>query len=118
VFEVCKEVNIVTAPKLKVKKGDTVMVISGKNAGKKGKVLDVLPRENKVLVEGVNMVKRHQRPTQAMPQGGIIDKEAPLHVSNVMVMCNKCDAPVRVGRQESGTGGRVRYCKKCGNVLD
>lgn len=107
-----------TAPKLKVKKGDTVMVISGKNAGKKGKVLNVFPRDNKVLVEGVNMVKRHQRPTQAMPQGGIIDKEAPLHVSNVMVMCNKCDAPVRVGRKEADSGDKVRYCKKCGNILD
>ena len=107
-----------TAPKLKVKKGDTVMVISGKNAGKKGKVLNVFPRDNKVLVEGVNMVKRHQRPTQAMPQGGIIDKEAPLHVSNVMVMCNKCDAPVRVGRKETDSGDKVRYCKKCGNILD
>lgn len=107
-----------TTPRLKIKKGDTVMVISGKNAGKKGKVLDVVPRNKKVLVEGVNMVKRHQRPTQALPQGGIIDKEAPLHVSNVMVMCNKCDAPVRVGRKESADGSRVRYCRKCGNILD
>ena len=106
-----------TTPKMKVKKGDTVMVISGKNAGKKGKVLDVVPRERKVLVEGVNMVKKHQRPTQAMPQGGIIDKEAPLHVSNVMVMCSKCSSPTRVGRKEAG-GSRVRYCKKCGNILD
>lgn len=106
-----------TTPKMKIKKGDTVMVITGKNAGKKGKVLDVNPRDKRVLVEGVNKVKRHQKPTQAMPQGGIIDKEAPLHVSNVMVMCGKCSAPVRVGRKESG-GSRVRYCKKCGNILD
>jgi large subunit ribosomal protein L24 len=106
-----------TTPKMKVKKGDTVMVISGKNAGKKGKVLDVLTKDRRVLVEGVNMVKRHQRPSQAMPQGGIIDKEAPLHVSNVMVMCGKCSRPVRVGRKESGES-RVRYCKKCGNILD
>ena len=105
-------------PKMKIKKGDTVMVISGKNAGKKGKVLDVVPRNSRVLVEGVNKVKRHQKPTQTMPQGGIIDKEAPLHVSNVMIMCNKCSVPVRVGRKESGSGSRVRYCKKCGNILD
>ena len=106
-----------TTPRMKVKKGDSVMVISGKNAGKKGKVLDVLPKDRRVLVEGVNMVKRHQKPSQGMPQGGIIDKEAPLDVSNVMVMCNKCSGPVRVGRKESGDS-RVRYCKKCGNILD
>ena len=107
-----------TTPKMKIKKGDTVMVISGKNAGKKGMILDVVPRERKVLVEGVNMVKKHQKPTQAMPQGGIIDKEAPLHVSNVMLICNECNAPVRVGRKEAGDGSKVRYCKKCGNILD
>ena len=107
-----------TIPKVRIKKGDTVMVITGKSAGKKGKVLDVMPRDGKVLVEGVNMVKKHQRPTQVMPQGGIIDKEAPLQVSNVMVVCSKCNSPVRVGKKLTDSGNRVRFCKKCGNVLD
>jgi len=109
---------MLAAPKLKVKKDDIVMVISGKEAGKKGKVLKALPRQQKVIVEGVNRVKRHQRPTQAIPQGGIIEKEAPLHVSNVMVICSKCDRPVRVGRKKTESGQKVRYCKKCGNILD
>jgi len=108
----------VTAPKLKVKKDDLVMVISGKDAGKKGKVIRALPRQQKVVVEGVNIVKKHQRPTRAVPQGGIIEKEAPIHVSNVMVICSKCDRPVRVGRKKTESGIRVRYCKKCGNILD
>lgn len=107
-----------TIPKVRIKKGDTVMVVTGKSAGKKGKVLDVMPRDGKVLVEGVNMVKKHQRPTQVMPQGGIIDKEAPLQVSNVMVICGKCNSPVRVGKKVTDSGNRVRFCKKCGNVLD
>ncbi|NLK00812.1 MAG: 50S ribosomal protein L24 [Clostridia bacterium] len=103
---------------MRVKKGDTVMVITGKDTGKKGKVLRALPRQQRVVVEGINIVKRHQRPTQALPQGGIIEKEAALHASNVMVICSKCDRPVRTGRKVTDGGEKVRYCKKCGNELD
>lgn len=104
--------------KMKVKQGDTVMVISGKNKGKKGKVLRAVPGERRVVVEGVNKVKRHQKPTQAAPQGGIMETEAPFDASNVMVVCNKCSSPVRVGKKQLESGDRVRYCKKCGHVLD
>jgi large subunit ribosomal protein L24 len=106
------------APKVHVKKGDTVLVITGKDAGKKGKVLTVIPSKQKVIVEGVNIVKRHTKPTQKMPQGGIIEKEAPVSSSNVMLFCNKCNSPTRVARMFLENGKKVRYCKKCGEVLD
>ena len=106
------------APKVHVKKGDTVLVITGKDAGKKGKVLTVIPSKQKVIVEGVNIVKRHPKPTQKMPQGGIIEKEAPVSSSNVMLFCNKCNSPTRVARMFLENGKKVRYCKKCGEVLD
>nr|WP_161955025.1 50S ribosomal protein L24 [Moorella sp. Hama-1] len=101
-----------------VKKGDTVMVITGKDAGKKGKVLSVAAAKGRVIVEGVNIVKRHTRPTQRMPQGGIIEKEAPIASSNVMLFCNKCNRPTRIGRQILADGSKTRVCKKCGEVLD
>lgn len=107
-----------TKPKLKVKKGDTVVVITGKDAGHKGKILEVLPVENRVVVEGVNVVKRHTKPTQQMPQGGIVEKEASIHGSNVMVYCSKCGKPSRVGKKVLDNGNKVRFCKKCGEVLD
>nr|WP_162490102.1 50S ribosomal protein L24 [Moorella thermoacetica] len=101
-----------------VKKGDTVMVITGKDAGKKGKVLSVEPARGRVVVEGVNIVKRHTRPTQKMPQGGIIEKEAPVASSNVMLFCNKCNRPTRIGHQILADGTKTRVCKKCGEVID
>lgn len=107
-----------TMPKIHVKKGDTVMVITGKSAGKKGKVLQVLPKDGRVVVEGVNVVKRHTKPTQAMPQGGIIEKEAPIASSNVMVWCGRCNNAVRIGNEVQGNDKKVRVCKKCGEVLD
>lgn len=105
-------------PKVHVKKGDVVQVITGKDKGKKGKVLEVIPKTQRVIVEGVNMVKRHQRPTRELPQGGIMEKEAPIASSNVMVFCNKCNNPTRIGRKFLDDGTKVRYCKKCGEVLD
>ncbi|KKM12757.1 50S ribosomal protein L24 [Clostridiales bacterium PH28_bin88] len=101
-----------------VKKGDTVVVIAGKSIGKKGKVLEVNPDKGTVIVEGANIVKRHTKPTQKAPQGGIMEKESPLAGSNVMVYCNRCNNPTRVGRKYLEDGSKVRYCKKCGEVLD
>ena len=104
--------------KVHVKKGDLVMVIKGKDAGKKGKVLRVIPKEGRVVVEGVNIVKKHTRPTPKMPQGGIIEKEAPMSSSKVMLFCTKCNRPTRVGKRFLADGKKVRYCKKCGEVID
>ncbi|AVX21796.1 MULTISPECIES: 50S ribosomal protein L24 [Carboxydocella] len=100
-----------------VKKGDTVVVITGKDAGKKGKVLQVITDKNRVVVEGVNIVKRHTKPNQANPQGGIISKEAPIHASNVMLWCDKCGKGVRYGKLIKD-GVKVRVCKKCGTNLE
>lgn len=104
-----------STPKVHVKKGDTVMVITGKDKGKKGKVLQVLPKESRVVVEGVNVVKRHTKPTQTNPQGGILEKEAPIHSSNVMMVCSKC-GPVRVTKKIDGDS-KVKTCHKCGNKI-
>ena len=101
-----------------IKKGDTVQVTTGKDAGKRGKVLRVIPRTNRVVVEGVNRVKKHQRPTRALPQGGILRIESPLHASNVMLVCNKCHRPTRVGRMVLDNGEKVRVCKKCREIMD
>ncbi|MDN5346959.1 MAG: large subunit ribosomal protein [Clostridia bacterium] len=106
-----------TRPKVHVKKGDTVVVISGKDAGKRGKVLQVIPDKQRVVVEGVNIVKRHMRPTPKI-KGGIIEKEAPLASSKVMLYCEKCDRPVRVGRRILADGTKMRVCKKCGEAID
>ncbi|HNZ77419.1 MAG TPA: 50S ribosomal protein L24 [Bacilli bacterium] len=100
-----------------VKKGDTVKVISGDNKGKIGKVLKVLVSENRVVVEGVNIVSRHTRPSNAYPDGGIIKKEAPIAISNVMVYDVKAAQATRVGYKEEN-GKRVRFAKKSGNLLD
>jgi large subunit ribosomal protein L24 len=106
------------AIKLGVKKGDTVLVIAGKDKGRKGKVLQVLPKENKVIVERINVVKKHQKPSQKVLQGGIVDIEAPIHVSNVQVVCVKCNDATRTGIKELENGKKVRYCKSCGEVID
>ncbi|MEW6662805.1 MAG: 50S ribosomal protein L24 [Bacillota bacterium] len=107
-----------STPKVHVKKGDTVVVITGKSAGKKGKVLAVEPEKQRVIVEGVNMVKRHTKPTQKVQQGGIIEKEAPVASSNVMVFCSRCNKPTRIGKKLLDNGTKARACKKCGEVLD
>ena len=103
--------------KLNVKKGDTVVVLSGKDKGKQGKVITALPKKGKVIVEGVNKVKRHTKPNQKAPQGGILVKEAPMHACKVMVVCPSCNKPTRVGHKEVN-GKNVRVCKKCGEQLD
>jgi large subunit ribosomal protein L24 len=100
-----------------VKKGDKVMVISGKDKGKTGIILEAYPKQSRVLVEGVNVVKKHSKPSQANPQGGIISQEAPVHVSNVMPIDPKTGTPTRVG-YTSVDGKKVRVAKKSGQVLD
>ncbi|WP_231036137.1 50S ribosomal protein L24 [Pectinatus sottacetonis] len=103
--------------KLKVKKGDTIVVLSGKDKGKQGKVLKAMPKKDKVIVEGINKVKRHTKPNQNVPKGGIIPKEAPMHAAKVMVVCPACSKPTRVAKKEVN-GKMVRVCKKCGELLD
>ena len=101
----------------KIKKGDRVVVLAGKDKGRQGQVVRVLPKDNRVVVGGVNMVKRHTRPTQADPQGGIKNKEAALHISNVAFIDPKSGEPTRVGfRLEDGK--KVRVAKKSGEVID
>lgn len=100
-----------------VKKGDKVMVITGKDKGKTGVILASFPKKDRVIVEGVNIVKKHSKPSQANPQGGIISQEAPIHVSNVMVLDPKSNEPTRVGYTEVN-GKKVRVAKKSGEVLD
>jgi len=107
-----------STPKEHVKKGDTVLVIAGKSIGKKGKVLAVDPTEQRVIVEGLNKVKRHTKPSKNMQRGGIIEKEAPVASSNVMIFCSRCNKPTRIGKKLLDSGMRVRACKKCGEVLD
>ncbi len=106
------------ANKVHVKKGDIVMVISGKDAGTKGKVLSVMPKEKRVIVEKVNVIKRHTKPTKDIPQGGIIEKPAPIASSNVMMYCSKCKAPVRIKKQQLSDGSYIRVCSKCGDKFN
>lgn len=104
--------------KMTIRKGDTVKVIAGKDRGKTGKVLRSVPEKSRVVVEKVNMVKKAMRPTQQNPQGGIMSVEAPIHVSNVMVICPECKQPTRVSHRVNEAGKKVRVCKKCGKDID
>ena len=104
--------------KMHIKKGDTITVISGKEKGKKGKVLYVSPRSNRAIVEALNMITRHERPSQRSPQGGMIQKEAPINASNLMLICNKCNKPTRTGKRILEDGSKVRVCKKCSEIID
>lgn len=103
---------------MKIRKDDSVIIIAGKDSGKKGKVRRVLPREDRVIVEGLNMVKRHSRAGRAARQAGIIELEAPIQVSNVMLLCGKCGRPTRVGVRFLADGKRVRICTSCREVID
>ena len=101
---------------MKIKKGDTVKVISGNYRGKTGKVLKVLPDRNRAIVEGINFIKRHTRPSQNNPQGGIIEREASIHISNLMLVVN--NTPTRVGYQRLEDGKKVRFAKKIGETVN
>jgi large subunit ribosomal protein L24 len=104
--------------KLKTKKDDFVSIITGKDRGKRGKVLRVFPKEQKVIVEKINMVKRHTKPRKMGEPSGIIEKEAKIHISNVMPICTRCDKPVRIGIKQLAEGDKVRCCKSCGDPID
>ncbi len=101
-----------------IKKDDKVKIIAGKDNGKIGKILQVLPDKNRLIVENINMVKRHAKPDMSNRQGGIIEKEAPIHVSNVMLMCNRCVNPTKVSVKILEDGKKVRVCKKCNETID
>ena len=103
---------------LKIKKNDKVVVLSGKDKGKTGEILRSIPQRQRVVVEKCNMVKKAMRPTQQNPQGGIMSIEAPIHVSNVMVVCPECKQPTRVSHRVNEAGKKVRVCKKCGKDID
>ncbi len=105
------------ANKLSIRKGDRVQVIAGKETGKKGRVLRTQPEKGRVIVEGLNKIKKHTRPTQKNPQGGILEREAGIPVSNVMLICPGCGEPSRVGRRRED-GEVVRVCKKCNQDID
>ncbi|MCR1898657.1 50S ribosomal protein L24 [Irregularibacter muris] len=104
--------------KIHVKTGDTVVVIAGKDKGKKGKVLSVLPSENRVIVEEVNMITKHVKPSAANQQGGLVHKEGKIDASNVMYYCSKDKMGVRTGIKFLEDGTKVRYCKKCGETFN
>lgn len=104
--------------KMNIKKGDRVKVLSGKDKGKEGVVLRSIPQKERVVVEKVNMIKKAMRPTQQNPQGGIASIEAPIHVSNVMLVCPACKQPSRVSKRINEQGKKVRVCKKCGKDID
>lgn len=101
-----------------IRKDDKVIVITGKEKGKIGTVLKVFSEKNRLLVEKVNFVKKHARASAQTAQGGIIEKEAPLHISNVMIVCNKCTEPTRIAKRELEDGSKVRMCKKCNEPMD
>ncbi|MBW1971342.1 MAG: 50S ribosomal protein L24 [Deltaproteobacteria bacterium] len=101
-----------------IKVNDLVMVVSGKERGKSGRILKVFPKKNRVIVEKINFIKRHTRPGSASRQGGILEKEGTIHISNVMILCDKCNRPVRVGHLTLEDGKKVRVCKRCGEVID
>lgn len=100
-----------------IKKGDTVAVISGKDTGKTGKVLKVVTEKNRAAIEGVNIIKKHTRPNKQNQQGGIIEKEGTVHVSNLQLFCSKCNRGVRVGNKVLDDKSKIRVCKKCGEQI-
>src|SRR5688572_9973976 len=103
---------------VQIRKNDSVMVISGKERGKTGKVLRVVSEKDALIIERVNLVKRHSKPRGPQQPGGIVEKEAAIHASNVMIMCDKCNAPVRIGRKSLADGNKIRICRRCGEALD
>jgi len=103
---------------VEIRKNDSVMVITGKERGKTGKVLRVLPDKDAIIIERINLVKRHSKPRGPQQPGGIVEKEASIRASNLMIMCDKCNAPVRMGRKILADGKKIRICRRCGEALD
>lgn len=109
---------VLKIPRFRIKKGDLVQVISGRDKGKTGKILSVVPDRQQVFVEKLNFIKRHTRPNQQNRQGGIIEKEAALHISKVMLVCSSCEKPVRVGIRKLDDGNKLRVCRECGEAIE
>ena len=103
---------------MQIRKNDSVIVIGGKERGKTGKVLRVVPDKDAVIIERLNMVKRHTKPRGPQQPGGIVEKEAAIHASNIMILCDKCNAPVRVGHKVLADGKKIRICRRCNEALD
>lgn len=103
---------------MKVRRGDTVQVISGDESGKRGRILKVFPKRERAIVEGVNFVKKHARTTRSGQPGGIVEKEAPIHLSNLQLVCPGCGKPTRAGIETGSDGSKSRVCKKCGEVVE
>ncbi len=103
---------------LGIKKNDTVIVVTGAEKGKRGRLLEFRPKKNRLIVEGVNMIKKHMKPSKKYSQGGIIEKEASIHKSNVMLVCTKCDKPTKIGHKFLENGKKLRICRKCGEVIE
>jgi large subunit ribosomal protein L24 len=103
---------------VQIRKNDSVIVIGGKERGKTGKVLRVVPDIDAVIIERLNMVKRHTKPRGPQQPGGIVEKEAAIHASNIMILCDKCNAPVRVGHKILADGKKIRICRRCNEALD
>ena len=105
--------------RMRLKKDDTVQVIAGRDAGKQGKVLKILREKNRVIVQGVGFIKKHTRPNpQRNVKGGIAEREAPIHASNVMIVCGECNKRTRIGHKVMGDGKKARICRRCQGVLD
>jgi large subunit ribosomal protein L24 len=103
---------------VQIRKNDSVMIIAGRERGKTGKVLRVIHDKDAAIIERVNLIKRHTRPKGPQQPGGIVEKEASIHLSNLMIMCDKCNAPVRIGRKILADGKKIRICRRCGEALD
>jgi large subunit ribosomal protein L24 len=103
---------------LSIKKNDTVVVIAGREKGKRGRVLSIYSQKDRLLIEKINIIKKNMKPTRKQTQGGIIEKEASIHMSNVMLICPKCNKPTRIGNSILQDGRKLRVCKKCGEVID
>ena len=103
---------------MSIKREDTVQILAGKDKGKRGKVQAILKKDGLVLVEGVNMIKKHTRQRQNVRQAGIVEREAPLNISNVVIVCNNCDKPVRIGKKFLEDQRKVRICSSCQEVID
>jgi large subunit ribosomal protein L24 len=103
---------------MKIKKNDNVLVIAGKNKGKKGKVRFAYPEKGTIMVEGINMVKKHTKAKKQVRQAGIIEREAPINVSDVMLLCSKCNKPARIGYRALEDGRKARFCRVCGEVVE
>jgi len=103
---------------MKIRKNDSVLVVAGKDKGKKGKVRFAYPKDERVLIEGINFIKMHSRAGRGVRQAGIIEREAPIDVSNVMFICGRCNHPARIGFRVLEDGRKVRFCRACGEVID